>query len=400
MTDNLSDALSMELRNGIGSLSPAYDGKSGGLDWSWPWSPLEPWSSDSALNTAGVPAPQVEEVVAGIVAPPICPLPPALSMLPRGTAGADLLFGGEGDDRIQGLGNDDRLDGGEGDDTLDGGTGSDLMAGGMGNDIFVVDATGDAVLETAVAGADTVYAFISCGLVSHVEDLRLVGSAHLRGVGNGAVNGLWGNDGNNILDGRAGGDRMEGGRGNDRYIVDNTGDVVVEAIGAGYDWVLTHQSITLSTNVEGLKLLGSAGLTGTGTDASNRIIGNAGANVLNGHGGADRIKGGAGDDTLDGGTGRDVLNGGKGRNVLWGRGGDDIFVFHGGQSSVQDFADNQDTLRLDDVLWGGAAKSMSEVLQMATFANGEAHFDFAGEAWLRVSGLTSLAVLADDLLVI
>ena len=71
-----------------------------------------------------------------------------------GTAGADMLFGGNSNDTISGLAssdkivgngggdtlkgdlNNDILNGGDGNDVLDGGTGSDILQGNSGNDTF------------------------------------------------------------------------------------------------------------------------------------------------------------------------------------------------------------------------------------------------------------------------
>jgi len=110
--------------------------------------------------------------------------------------------------------------------------------------------------------------------------------------------------GNDILDGGAGADALSGGTGDDRYLVDNAGDVVIEAAAAGSDTVVAATDWTLSSNVEHLTLTGSAAL-GTGNSASNRIVGNAGNNTLDGLAGTDTLSGGLGDDTLVGGTGSD-----------------------------------------------------------------------------------------------
>src|SRR5262249_5951574 len=105
-----------------------------------------------------------------------------------------------------------------------------------------------------------------------------------------------GNSGNNALNGGAGADTMQGGAGNDTYMVDNAGDVVVEAPGAGTDTVKASVSYTLTDNVENLTLLGSSNINGTGNALGNTLLGNSGNNALNGEAGADTMKGGAGND--------------------------------------------------------------------------------------------------------
>ncbi|WP_412458407.1 beta strand repeat-containing protein, partial [Sinorhizobium americanum] len=198
------------------------------------------------------------------------------------------------------------LTGGAGNDTLDGGAGVDQLVGGIGNDVYVVDSTNDLIIEVGGEGTDTVQASLSVTLEAELENLTLIGSAALNGTGNGLSNILTGNGAGNVLDGGAGDDTLDGavgidtligGLGNDTYMVDNAGDVVIEAPGSGTDTVQSSVNLTLAEEVENLTLTGSAALNGTGNGLANTLTGNSGNNVLNGGAGADRLIGGLGNDT-------------------------------------------------------------------------------------------------------
>src|SRR6185436_208093 len=86
--------------------------------------------------------------------------------------------------------------------------------------------------------------------------------------------------------------------GNDTYVVENSGDTVVENSGAGTDTVESSITYTLGANVENLVLTGSGAINGTGNSLANVLTGNSGANILEGGGGADTLDGGAGADVF------------------------------------------------------------------------------------------------------
>lgn len=213
---------------------------------------------------------------------------------------------------VRGIGNglDNLITGSAAPNWLDGAAGADTLQGGAGDDTYVIDDTGDVVIEGARGGLDTIRTSVQLqgGLVQHVENLVLTGSAAIDAIGNAAANVLDGNGAANTLDGQGGADLMRGGGGDDTYVVDHLQDSVVEMASAGRDTVVSAVSFVLGANIEDLVLTGSA-QSGTG---------NAGANLL---------RGSAGDNRLDGKAGNDVLVGGAGRDILTGGSGADRFVF-------------------------------------------------------------------------
>jgi Ca2+-binding RTX toxin-like protein len=224
----------------------------------------------------------------------------------------------QGSADLQGYGNASAnvIYGNAGNNLIAGGAGADMTLGGAGNDAYIVDDPGEAVVENANEGSDTVFSTAHFRLSANVETLVLQGSADLQGYGNSDPNTLFGNSANNLLDGAAGADTMIGGAGNDTYFADNAGDTVIENLNEGSDAVFASLDYTLSANVETLVLQGSVNLSGTGNALANGIYGNSGNNTLNG---------GAAGDLLTGDTGNDT------------------FVFHVGEAdgdTVVDFAGN------------------------------------------------------------
>ena len=171
---------------------------------------------------------------------------------------------------------------------------------------------------------------------------------------------------------------MAGGTGNDTYYVDNAADQVFEAAGGGTDNVYTSANFGLAAGqeVEYLRAYGAgvtSGLTLTGNELANYLIG------------------GAGNDALNGGAGNDRLNGGSGL---------DTFVFNtsiaGGTNvdTIEAFNAAEDTINLDDAFFAGltpgALNSSQFALNTATGAGPQIVYNTAsGALFLDSNGATA-----------
>ena len=282
-----------------------------------------------------------------------------------GTAAADQIFGAGGNDTLNGGNGNDTINGDSGNDSLNGGLGQNFMYGGEGNDtlnafdlgiddlfggigddVYIVSTTGDNVAEGPNQGTDIVWSSVTYPLLdANVENLLLTGVGAVNGTGNvlnnritgnNANNNLSGADGNDTLNGEGGNDSLNGGAGvdflnggagndtlealaagldnlfgglgDDLYIVNSTGDNLVENFNQGIDTVNSSVTYPLGANVENLLLTGAGAVNGTGNALNNRITGNSASNNLSGLGGNDTLSGKGGSDILTGGLGSDVFD--------------------------------------------------------------------------------------------
>lgn len=351
---------------------------------------------------AGNGAISLREVVAGIGFP----------------EGAHEVASLQGDDTLRGTAGDDLLSAGQGDDVITGGDGADVLYGGAGRDSLSGGEGDDNLL----------------GDQSFIYGLMTGGDDTLRGGGgNDLLEGHDGNDqlhgdaGNDTLDGGQGADRMWGGAGDDVFLVDNTGDRVTEAAGAGHDTVNSSVSFALGDQaIEVLFLTGSAAIHGTGNALDNAVHGNAAANVLDGRAGADSLHGGGGDDSyyiddpgdvifhiggggrvystidfalpddhlvnltllgtaaihatgnafanrLTGNTGANLLDGGAGADTMSGGAGDDTYVVDSAGDRVMEAA-------------GGGVDEVRSSVSFVAGPQEVEHITLTGEAAINASG--------------
>ena len=292
--------------------------------------------------------------------------PPSGGGVITGTNGNDSLTGTAGNDSMQGL---------AGNDTLNGLAGADTMDGGLHDDLYIVDNTGDVVIELEGGGSnDEIQSSVSYTLPAFVNNLTLTGSANINGTGNELANIIVGNSGNNVLAGGAGDDTMQGGLGNDTYMSEairefgSPGDSLSDS--GGLDTVIVDgngASLRPATGVENLTLRGydpQFGVSAIGNALNNVIRDEGGGGTfIDGEGGNDTLIGNAGGQfftfsgnfTLGAGNSPDY-----GHDSVDGGGGRDWFLLENNSAVVLDFSTGTMT--------GGADGASASV----TFTNIEA----------------------------
>lgn len=157
-----------------------------------------------------------------------------------------------------------------------------------------------------------------------------------------------------------------------------------------------------------------------GNDLNNVIYGQRGNDTLNSGIGNDVLYGGVGNDSLLGGSGNDILrsdagndviNGGSGNDQLTGGAGNDrldgstgldsfVFARNFGRDTIVGWVDNQDTLQLDDAIWGGG-RTVAQILSTyGTVTGGSVVLTFSAAMTITLQGITSLSSLSDDITII
>lgn len=197
------------------------------------------------------------------------------------------------------------LTGNAGNNVLDGDLGADTMSGGAGDDTYTVDNVGDTVVETSSTGIDLVRSSVTFSLGGKkVENLTLLGSDNIDGIGNSFDNTIIGNSGGNALNGSTGNDTLLGGLANDT-LIGGDGDDTLNGQGgldtASYAGAVSAVTVAM---VAGAQNTGGAGIDTligienlTGSSFNDTLTGNAGTNILTGGNGADTMTGLGGNDT-------------------------------------------------------------------------------------------------------
>ena len=222
----------------------------------------------------------------------------------------DIMYGDDGNDTLSGGDGNDTLFGQDEDDTLNGGAGNDVLNGGVGDSDTATYAgalAGVAVSLAISAQQDT----LGAGLDTLVSIENLTGSAFADTLtGDGSANVLAGGGGNDALNGGGGTDTaaFSGPLANYGFSLNAANVVVTDNIGAdGADTLTSIEAAQFGTQEFLLRI---------GTNASETLNFNGGADLLLGFGGNDTLNGNGGNDVLIGGAGNDTLNGGSGTDTV------------------------------------------------------------------------------------
>ena len=256
-------------------------------------------------------------------------------------AANDTILGGAGDDLLDGHTGTDSIVGGDGNDVILGGAGADVIDGG--DDVDTVSYAAQAApiaVSFAAAGASTVVTSTGNDSLRNIENvLGSSGNDTITGHATTAVHNLFnGGAGNDRLDGGAGDDTVIGGLGTDTLIGGAGSDTVDFSAEAPGSAVLANLATGAVSVVNGAlrvaetatgfeNAVGTAGNdTLTGTDAANRLTGQAGADLLSG---------GGGNDTLDGTETTASYGSILPADTLAGGLGDDLYLLQWGNGSSQ-----------------------------------------------------------------
>ena len=190
---------------------------------------------------------------------------------------------------------------------------------------------------------------------------------------------------------------MVGGAGDDTFIVDNTGDTILELAGYGFDTVKTSlASYGLAGPLEAMIYTGSGISPGPAIRSTTAWRAARAMTRSSAARGNDTLLGGAGADKLNSGIGDDLIVGGAGNDTMAGDAGRDIFAFLAGPSGTTDLiTDFQPSVDRIDVTGLGITSLSSAMAGAFTNGQGTLVLSLAGQSVI-MQGLKLGSLSAGD----
>lgn len=204
------------------------------------------------------------------------------------------------------------------------------------------------------------------GLALPYTTLVLLGTAAINGTANDAANTITGNSAANVLHGLGGADSLDGAGGSDVYLIAALsdyalGESIADSGSSGVDEIrfastTANQNLVLQSAVRGIELV----TIGTGSGASATITATTAlslnASAFNDNGKGLTLTGNNGVNTIIGTDYTDTIISNKGNDWLTGRAGADSFVFNQAPGSsntdtITDFASGTDKLTFSKAVY-------------------------------------------------
>jgi hypothetical protein len=175
----------------------------------------------------------------------------------------DVISGNDLDNVLNGGDGDDYLTGGSGNDKFDWNSslrgGNDTFIGGLGDDIYVLNSSGDTIVENSYEGVDTVIVGFNYSIFNTaIENIKTFSNqtVAVTFTGNAWTNILEGGAGNDSLYGNEGSDTLKGGLGND--FIDGGADTdyaVYTSIFTDLSFAVNGSDIIVTSKSEGVDTL-------------------------------------------------------------------------------------------------------------------------------------------------
>lgn len=275
--------------------------------------------------------------------------------------GTNYLFGGTGNDVLIGGANFMNW--------FESGTGLTTMQGGSGQNVFVVNNSGDVILDSNQSGNDVEQAYVSATIATNLKTL-IAESTGITITGNSAANTITSYSAGDTLVAGTGATTLVGGGLSDTFYINSSLDVIKEiyvgtgGVGGKYyssanNTEYSSVSTTLAANVFTLIANGTNSLVLTGNNvagAANTLEANGVSDELIAGGAVTTLVGGAGNDTM---VGNAAISGGLATTYLFNVGNGNLIIENSTSNDVLELGAGIDANSLSATSTTGTVNGVS-----------------------------------------